>query len=233
MSAHEVLISLQNVSMSYGVREGIFKWSKHTPLNDVSFDLHRGETVGIIGRNGAGKSTLLRLIAGILKPDSGCIINHSARVSLLALGVGFVPHLTGRQNAMLSGILLGLRRSEIAQKMDAIIEFSGLGHFIDQPLQTYSSGMRARLSFSVAIQVDPDVLLIDEVLGVGDEEFRTKSTSEMKRLINSEKTVVLVSHNLPTLKELSDKLFWIENGRIQHQGDVECVISKYVRSLKK
>jgi len=217
MSAHEILISLQNVSLSYTVRAGMFKWSKYMPLSDISFDLHRGETVGIIGRNGAGKSTLLRLIAGILEPDRGQIINHGARVSLLSLGVGFVPHLSGKQNAMLSGMLLGLRRQEIARRMEAIIEFSGLGHFINQPLHTYSSGMRARLGFSVAIQVDPDVLLIDEVLGVGDEEFRTKSTSEMKRLIKSDKTVVLVSHSLPTVKELCDRAVWIEEGSVKYR----------------
>ena len=227
MSAHEVLISLQNVSMSYAIRERIFKWSKHTPLNDVSFDLYRGETVGIIGRNGAGKSTLLRLIAGILEPDSGCIINHGARVSLLSLGVGFVPHLTGRENAMLSGILLGLRRREIARKMDDIIEFSDLGNFFDQPLHTYSSGMRTRLGFSVAIQVDPDVLLIDEVLGVGDQEFRAKSTAEMKRLIKSDKTVVLVTHALPVLKELSDRTVWIDDGVVKASGITETVLKLY------
>ncbi|MBI5006888.1 MAG: ABC transporter ATP-binding protein [Nitrosomonadales bacterium] len=227
MTAHETLITLQNVSLSYTVRAGMFKWSKHTPLKDISFDLHRGETVGIIGRNGAGKSTLLRLIAGILEADGGSIVNHGARVSLLSLGVGFVPHLTGRQNAMLSGMLLGLHKDEIAQKMGAIIEFSGLGPFIDQPLHTYSSGMRARLGFTVAIQVDPDVLLIDEVLGVGDEEFRTKSTAEMKRLIKSDKTVVLVSHNIPTVRELCDRLVWIENGQVKQIGPTEALLQNY------
>jgi lipopolysaccharide transport system ATP-binding protein len=227
MSEHEILISLKNVSMSYAVRAGMFKWSKYTPLNDISFDLHRGETVGIIGRNGVGKSTLLRLIAGILEPDSGKIINHGARISLLSLGAGFVPHLSGRQNAILSGMLLGLHRSEIAEKMEAIIEFSDLGQFIDQPLRNYSAGMRARLGFSVAIQVDPDVLLIDEVLGVGDEAFRKKSSTEMKRLIKSDKTVVLVSHSLPIVKELCDKVVWIENGFIKASGKTETVLELY------
>lgn len=231
MSGQEVLISLQNVSMSYSVRAGIFKWSKYTPFNNVTFDLHRGETVGIVGRNGAGKSTLLGLIAGILEPDVGHVVNNGARVSLLSLGVGFVPHLSGRNNAVLSGILLGLSKKEIEQKMDAIVEFSGLGQFIDQPLRTYSSGMKARLGFSVAIQIDPDVLLIDEVLSVGDEEFRIKSNAEMKRLIRSEKTVVLVSHNLSTIRELCDRLIWIDDGRVKSQGDVQSVLSQYT-SLK-
>jgi lipopolysaccharide transport system ATP-binding protein len=227
MSEHEILISLENVSLSYPVRTGLFKWSKYTPLNGISFDLHRGETVGIIGRNGAGKSSLLRMIAGIIEPDSGRVVNHGARVSLLSLGVGFVPHLSGRENAMLSGMLLGLRKKEIAQRMDAIIEFSGLKRFIDQPLRTYSSGMRARLGFSVAIQVDPDVLLIDEVLGVGDEEFRTKSSAELKKLIRSNKTVALVSHNLQTLRELCDRLVWVENGKVIQQGGVEETLASY------
>lgn len=228
MSSHEVLISLQNVSMSYTVRGGMFRWSKYTPFSNINFDLHRGETVGIIGRNGAGKSTLLGLIAGILEPDVGHIVNNGARVSLLSLGVGFVPHLSGRSNAILSGILLGLSKKEIEEKMGAIIEFSGLSRFIDQPLRTYSSGMKARLGFSVAIQIDPDVLLIDEVLGVGDEEFRLKSTAEMKRLIKSDKTVVLVSHNLSTIRELCDRLIWMEDGVVKSQGDVESVLLRYV-----
>lgn len=227
MAAREVLISVQNVSVSYSIRGGLFKWSKFTPLQDISFDLHRGETIGVIGRNGVGKSTLLRLIAGILEPDRGRIVNNGARVSLLSLGVGFVPHLSGRQNAMLSGMLLGLRKAEIARKMDSIIEFSDLGAFFDQPLQTYSSGMRARLGFSVAIQIDPDVLLIDEVLGVGDEEFKKKSTTEMKKLIKSDKSVVLVSHNLATVRELCDKLVWVEGGRIRRTGPVEAVLDEY------
>ena len=227
MSAHEVLISLQNVSLSYTIRTGMFGWSKYTPLNDISFDIHRGETIGVIGRNGAGKSTMLRLIAGILEPDGGRVVNHGARVSLLSLGVGFVPHLSGRQNAMLSGMLLGLRRNEIAQRMDAIMEFSDLGVFFDQPLHTYSSGMRARLGFSVAIQVDSDILLIDEVLGVGDEEFRIKSTAEMKRLIRSDKTVVLVSHALPVVRELCDRLVWIDGGNIKQTGLTAAVLEQY------
>lgn len=232
MSAHEVLISLQDVSLSYPVRAGFLKWSKYTPLKDISFDLHRGETIGIIGRNGAGKSTLLRMIAGIIEPDGGRIVNHGARVSLLSLGVGFVPHLSGRENAMLSGMLLGLRRKDIARKMEALIEFSGLGDFMDQPLHTYSSGMRARLGFSVAIQVDPDVLLIDEVLGVGDEEFRIKSTAEMKRLITSDKTVVMVSHNLNTVNELCDRVVWIENGVVKLADETKIVLDRYAQHLE-
>ncbi|NWL76806.1 ABC transporter [Pseudomonas taiwanensis] len=227
MSNGDVLISLRDVTVSYPLRKGFLKWSRYTPLHNISLELRRGETVGVIGRNGAGKSTLLKLMAGIIAPDSGEVMNHGARVSLLALGVGFMPHLTGRENALLSGMLLGLRKHEIASRLDAIIEFSDLGDFIDQPLHTYSSGMRARLGFSVAIQVDPDVLLVDEILGVGDEDFRIKSSAEMKRLIKSEKTVVLVSHVLPVVKELCDRVVWIEDNVVKHVGSVEEVFDLY------
>ncbi len=227
MSAQEVLLSLKNIGVTYPVKSGFFKWSKYSPLTDISFDLHRGETIGVIGRNGAGKSSLLRIIAGIIEPDKGVICRNNARVTLLSLGAGFIQHLSGRENAILSGMLLGLKKSEIVLKLDEIISFSGLERSIDQPLHTYSSGMRARLGFSVSIQVNPDVLLIDEVLGVGDEEFRVKSTAEMKRLIKSDKTVVIVSHNLQVLKELCDRLVWIENGIIVGCGDVTDILQKY------
>lgn len=229
MPSQDVVISLQDVSMSYAVREGFFRWSKHIPLKKVSFDLHRGETIGVIGSNGAGKSTLLKLIAGIIEPDNGQILNNGVRISLLSLGVGFMPHLSGRQNAILSGILLGLRKKQIEQKIDAIRDFADIGDFFDQPLQTYSSGMRARLAFSVAIQIDPDVLLIDEVLGVGDQEFRAKSNKEIRRLIMSDKTVVLVTHILPVLKELASKIVWIDKGVVKEFDETEIVLKHYTR----
>lgn len=221
------LISVRDVTVSYPIRTGMASWSTFTPLRDISFDLHRGETVGIIGRNGAGKSTLLRMIAGIIEPDGGQIINAGARVTLLTLGVGFTPYLTGRENAILSGMLLGMRRRDIVRRLPHIIKFSGLDRFIDQPLRTYSSGMRARLGFSVALQIDPDVLLIDEVLGVGDEEFKTKSTTEMKRLIRSDKSVILVSHALPTLRELCDRVVWIDDGQVKMIGPTDQVLEAY------
>jgi len=229
MARNETLVSVQNIGVSYSMRSGLFRWSKFSPLNKISFDLHRGETTGIIGRNGAGKSTLLRLIAGILEPDSGRIVYNGAKVSLLALGVGFVPHLSGRQNAMLSGMLLGLKKSEIEGKINAIAQFSDLGKFFEQPLLTYSAGMRARLGFSVAIQVEPDVLLIDEVLGVGDEDFRTKSNAEIKQLIKSDKTIVLVSHNMAVVRELCDRVVWIENGTVKNVDDTETVLKLYAK----
>lgn len=227
MANKDVLISVQDVTVSYPIKKGYLKWDKYTPLKNISFDLHRGETLGIIGRNGAGKSTLLRMIAGIIEPDAGKIVNHGVRVSLLALGVGFMPFLTGRENAMLSGMLLGMRRREILKRMDAIIEFSGLGEFIDQPLRTYSSGMTARLGFSVSIQATPDALLIDEVLGVGDEDFRKKSTEEMKRLIRSDTAIILVSHNIPVINELCNRAILIDQGTIKSAGLTADVLEQY------
>jgi lipopolysaccharide transport system ATP-binding protein len=227
MANKDVLVSVQDVTVSYPIKKGYLKWGKYTPLKNISFDLHRGETLGIIGRNGAGKSTLLRMIAGIIEPDAGKIVNHGARVSLLALGVGFMPFLTGRENAMLSGMLLGMRRREILKRMDAIIEFSGLGEFIDQPLRTYSSGMTARLGFSVSIQATPDALLIDEVLGVGDEDFRKKSAEEMKRLIRSDTAIILVSHNIPVINELCNRAILIDQGTIKSAGLTADVLEQY------
>jgi lipopolysaccharide transport system ATP-binding protein len=228
MAAGETLISVRNVGLSYRVRNGMFKWSRFTPLEDVSFELRRGETLGLIGRNGAGKSTLLRIVAGIMAPDTGHVLNRGARVSLLSLGVGFVPHLSGRENAMLSGLLLGIRHRDMRRRMDRIIEFSGLEGFIEQPFHTYSAGMRARLGFSTAIQVEPDVLLIDEVLGVGDQEFRIKSNAEIKRLVRSERAVMLVSHNIQAIKELCGQTAWIECGRVRALAETGKVLQEYV-----
>lgn len=200
-------------------------------LKDVSFTLHHGETLGVIGRNAAGKSTLLRLLAGIIKHDRGTFVNHGHTAALLSLQTGFVPYLTGRQNAILSGILLGLRRCEVEAQMDAIIDFSELGDFIDAPLSTYSSGMRARLGFAVAYQVEPDILLIDEMLGVGDESFRAKSTEAMHARIRSDKTIVLVSHNAGTIHELCDRAVWIEEGVTRAVGPVDEVTATYREEL--
>lgn len=227
MADKDVLISVKDVTVSYPIKSGYLKWNKHTPLKNISFDLLRGETLGLIGRNGAGKSTLLRMIAGIIEPDAGEIINHGVRVSLLALGVGFMSHLTGRENAILSGLLLGMRKRDILKRMGHIIEFSGLGDFIDQPLRTYSSGMCARLGFSVAIQATPEALLIDEVLGVGDEDFRKKSTEEMKRLIKSDTAIILVSHSLQDINELCDRVILIDQGTIALTGHTAEVLEQY------
>ncbi|WP_312914311.1 ABC transporter ATP-binding protein [Candidatus Competibacter phosphatis] len=199
----------------------------------MSFDLHHGESLGVIGRNGAGKSTLLQLLAGILRPDQGTLINHGVRATLLSLQIGFVPYLSGRQNAILSGMLLGLAKQEVEEKMADIRAFSELGDFFDQPINAYSSGMKARLGFSVAFQLNPDVLLIDEVLGVGDAEFKAKSSQIMREKIRSDKTIVLVSHSPGTIRQLCDRAVWIDNGATRAEGETTEVLDRYEQFLKR
>lgn len=226
-------LTLKNVGAFYWRQAGYLRKERFWALRDVSFDLYHGESLGVIGRNGAGKSTLLQLLAGILRPDQGSLINHhGVRATLLSLQVGFVPYLSGRQNAILSGMLLGLLRSEVEKKMDEIQNFSELGEFFDQPINTYSSGMKARLGFSVAFQLDPDILLLDEVLGVGDAEFKAKSSQIMREKIRSEKTIVLVSHSPGTIRQLCDRVVWIDNGVTQAEGDTVTVLERYEQFLK-
>ena len=224
------VLSLKNVGIYYKRNRGVFGepfWA----LKDVSFDLYSGETLGIIGRNGVGKSTLLRLMAGIIKPNKGYFINNGYQISLLSLNLGFIYYLTGRENAILSGMLMGLRKSEIQAKMEAIIEFSELGEFFDQPIATYSSGMLARLGFSIAFQVDPDVLLIDEIFGVGDAEFRQKSTRLMQDKIQSHQTIVFVSHQDALIRQLCQRVVWIEDGVSKAEGAAAHVLKEYHQSL--
>ena len=224
------ILSLRNVGLYYKRNRGVFGepfWA----LKDISFDLYHGETLGVIGRNGVGKSTLLRIMAGIVKPNKGTFINNGYQVSLLSLRLGFIDYLTGRENIVLSGMFLGLRKKEIKAKIDAIVEFSELGDFIDQPIATYSSGMVARLGFSVAFQVDPDILLIDEVLGVGDAEFSQKSTKVMQEKIRSNRTIVFVSHNGDIIKKLCNRAVWIEEGVTQAEGETTMVLRKYHQFL--
>lgn len=230
MKQEQPILSLRNVGIYYKRKRGIFGepfWA----IKDVSFDLYHGETLGIIGRNGVGKSTLLRMMAGIIKPNTGTFINNGYRASLLSLQLGFIPHLSGRENAILSGMLMGLRKKEIKAKIDAILEFSDLGEFFEQPIATYSSGMKARLGFSVAFQVDPDILLLDEILGVGDEEFRKKSTKVMREKIRSNKTIVFVSHQAGMIKQLCNRAVWIEKGISKAEGTPSDVLAQYNNSL--
>lgn len=227
------IVSLDHVGLYYSRRQGFLKRSRFWALQDVSFDLHAGETLGVIGKNGVGKSTLLQVLAGIIAPNTGKIVIHrpGLRISLISLGAGFVPFLSGRENAILSGMMLGATKKEILSRIDDIVAFSELNEFFDEPVNTYSTGMRARLGFSVAFHLESDVILLDEVLGVGDESFRKKSTEAMKQRIRSEKTVVLVSHNVPLLKELCDRIVWIEAGRTQAQGKVPEVLGAYMKKI--
>ena len=232
-NANKKVIELSDVGFFYPKRKGYFSKEKYWALKKISFTLCKGESLGVIGKNGVGKSTLLKLLGGIIVPDQGQLINHGYTTSLLALQTGFIPYLTGRENSYLNGMYLGIRKKDIVKKIDEIKEFSGLDDFFDQPIGCYSSGMRARLGFSIAFQLDPDVLLIDEVLGVGDDEFRKKSTEMMKEKIRSNKTVVLVSHSAATIKELCDKAVWIDAGNSIIEGETSEVLAAYSKSINK
>lgn len=224
----DLVLSLRQVGVYYLRRRAK---ARHWALEDVSLDLYKGETLGVIGRNGAGKSTLLRVLAGIIQPDRGEYLNFGFKASLLSLQVGFVGYLSGRENIMMSGMLLGMHRDEIERRMDDIVEFAELGSFIDEPIETYSSGMRARLGFSTAFHIDPDVLLIDEVFGVGDGQFVEKSKAVMKDKIMSDKTVVMVSHNLNAIRGLCDRAVWIEEAKTVMEGPLEDVVEAYRKAF--
>lgn len=227
--AGEPLIRFENVSVSYWLRQGLFRRKKHYALRNVSFEIYPGDSLGVIGRNGSGKSTLLRLLAGVMTPDEGRIIKRGdLRVSLLSLQLGFVNYLSGRENAILSATLLGMTKREIEAKMDDIIAFSELAEFIDEPIAAYSAGMRARLGFAVALQLDPDVLMIDEVLGVGDAEFQQRSFGVLKERVQSEhNTVVFVSHSAANVQTLCNRAVLLDQGRVCGQGPTDQVMQAY------
>jgi ABC-type polysaccharide/polyol phosphate transport system ATPase subunit len=196
-------------------------------LKEVSFDIERGETFGIIGPNGSGKSTMLKCLSKILRPEEGTIEVRGSMSSLLELGAGFHPELSGRENVYLNAAILGLTRKQVDARFDEIVEFAGLERFIDMPVKNYSSGMYVRLGFAVAINVEPDILLIDEVLAVGDEAFQRKSAEKIAGFRDSERTVVLVSHGLPQVRSLCDRVAWIEEGRLMMVGSAPEVVDAY------
>ena len=226
----DVVIELEHVGVAFHAQRSI-GGGRYWALEDVNLQLRRGERLGVIGRNGAGKSTLLRVLAGVLVPDRGRVRRKHVSCQLMSLSLGFVPHLSGRDNAVLSGLLLGLRRREIAARLPAIREFSELGDFFEQPIATYSAGMSMRLAFSVAMQVEPDVLLIDEVLSVGDSEFQEKSGAALRERMREGHTVVLVSHDENQIAERCDRVLWIEHGRSVLEGDRDEVFAAYHRDL--
>lgn len=201
-------------------------------LEDVSLSLAPGDRLGVVGRNGSGKSTLLRTLAGIITPDRGRIRRAPVTCQLLSLALGFVRHLSGRDNAILSGLMLGLRRRDITARLPAILEFSELGDFFDQPISSYSTGMLMRLGFSVAIQVEPDVLLIDEVLSVGDAEFQKKSGAALRERIHDGTTIVFVSHGDAHIHQVCNRALWIEHGRSMKLGAVDEVLAAYHAALQ-
>ena len=200
-------------------------------LRHVSFVVDRGEAFGIIGRNGSGKSTLLKLISGILKPSSGRVSVNGRVAALIELGAGFHPEITGRENIYINGIMLGLSRREIDQRFDKIVEFSGISEFLDQPVKTYSSGMYVRLGFAVAVHVDPDVLLIDEVLSVGDEEFSARCIAKIQEMKYRGVTLLFVTHQLDQVRNLCDRALWLDHGRTEAIGDPMRVVDAYLQEV--
>ena len=204
------------------------KKSTFIALKGISFEVEKGQTFGIIGRNGAGKSTILGLMAGVMKPDRGVVMTDGKISSLLELGAGFHPDLSGIENIILNGILMGNTRQDMMRKMEMIIDFSELGDFIYQPLRTYSSGMHARLGFSVAVHVEPEILLIDEILSVGDMNFQEKCYEKMKEFEESGATIIIVSHDMDTVAKVCDRVAWIDGGKIMEVGESREVVTKYL-----
>jgi len=221
-------ISVQKNFFKKKVRDELFEAVKH-----VSFEVEEGGILGIIGKNGSGKSTLLKSIAGVFSPNSGTIDLKGHSVSLMALGVGFKDNLTGRENIVLSGMLLGFSEKEIEERIPEIIEFAEIGDFIDRPVRTYSSGMHSKLAFAITAMLETDIMLVDEVLSVGDERFKKKSLAKMKELINDKnRTVIIVSHSIPTLKELCNQVLWIHEGEIKELGEPATVLEHYTEFMK-
>jgi ABC-type polysaccharide/polyol phosphate transport system ATPase subunit len=226
-------LSCRNVSKRYRMRGAGLRaracefWA----LRNVSFDVQRGEALGVIGPNGAGKSTLLKLLASITAPTEGEILIHGRLSALIEVGSGFHPELTGRENVFLSGAILGMRRREIAAKFDRIIEFAGVASFIDMPVKWYSSGMYVRLGFSVAAHLDPDILLIDEVLAVGDAAFQEQCLARIRDLRRGGTTAVFISHDLTAVEQLCDRVLLVENGRVTLQGSPQTVVQEYRRRV--
>lgn len=230
-------IGYKNIK-AYSIKKSLLKLKKvqideFKAVNNVSFEVKKGEILGIIGKNGSGKSTMLKALAGIFCPDSGTIDLKGHTVSLLSIGVGFQKEVTGRENILLSGMLLGFSEEEIREKMPQIIEFAELGKFIDMPVKTYSSGMYSKLAFSITAILETEIMLIDEVLSVGDEHFKKKSYAKMKQLIsNRDRTVIIVSHSITTLKDLCDKVMWMHEGEIKKIGTPEEILPEYREFMK-
>ncbi len=208
------------------------KMEYHDVLKNISLDIKKGETVALIGTNGSGKSTLLKLMTKIIYPNDGSIETHGKLTSLLELGAGFHPDFTGRENIYFNASIFGLTRSQIENRVDDIIKFSELEEFIDNPIRTYSSGMYMRLAFSIAINVDADILLIDEILAVGDQHFTEKCYDKLGELKNSDKTIVIVTHSLDVVKSLCDRAIWIYKGEFRLDGDPTYVIEEYLKQVR-
>lgn len=242
MKKNKYAISINDMTKKFKIysdkpntlKERLVFWKKNkveerTVLENINLNIKKGETVALIGTNGSGKSTLLKLMTKIIYPSSGKISISGKLTSLLELGAGFHPDFTGRENIYFNASIFGLTREEINKRMDQIIEFSELEEFIDNPIRTYSSGMYMRLAFSVAINVNAEILLIDEILAVGDQHFQEKCFEKLEELKNSEKTIVIVTHSLDAVKKLCNRAVWIRNGIIEMDGKPNDVIEKYLK----
>lgn len=233
----DLVISYRNLKKT-SIKKNLLRFRKRTVENfvavkGISFYVREGEILGIIGKNGSGKSTTLNALAGIFSPDSGTIDLKGHSISLLSIGVGFQKEMTGRENIFLSGMLLGFSEEQIKAKEQEIIDFAELGDFIDMPVRTYSSGMHSKLAFSITAILETDIMLIDEVLSVGDQKFKKKSYKKMKSLISDKtRTVVIVSHNISTLEKLCDTVMWMHEGEIKKIGDPKEVLEEYVNFME-
>ena len=236
------MVEVKNVSMRFRMSDqpinslkeiftvalkGKLRFNEFAALTDVSFNVKKGETMGLIGKNGAGKSTTLKLISGILKPSEGTINVYGNVVPMLELGAGFDLELTGRENVYLNGAILGYSKEYLESKFDEIVDFAELHDFIDTPIRNYSSGMMARLAFSIASVIQPEILIVDEILAVGDPAFQEKSYARMKELMSGGATVLFVSHNLDKLEKLCDRVVWLDKGKVVKIGDAETIINEY------
>ncbi len=234
----DLVISYQNLKKT-SIKKSLLQFKhrsvdRFVAVKGISFYVRQGEILGIIGKNGSGKSTTLNALAGIFSPDSGTIDLKGHSISLLSIGVGFQREMTGRENIILSGMLLGFSEAEVKAKEAEIVEFAELGEFIDMPVRTYSSGMYSKLAFSITAILETDIMLIDEVLSVGDQKFKKKSYNKMKSLIsNKDRTVVIVSHSIETLQELCDTVMWMHDGQIKRIGEPGPVLEEYVSFMEK
>lgn len=234
----DLVISYQNLKKT-SIKKTLLHLKRQKPdrfvaVKGISFYVREGEILGIIGKNGSGKSTTLNALGGIFSPDSGSIDLNGHSISLLSIGVGFIREMTGRENITLSGMLLGFTEEQVKAKEQEIIDFAEIGEFIDMPVRTYSSGMYSKLAFSITAILETDIMLIDEVLSVGDQKFKKKSYEKMKSLIsNKDRTVVIVSHSIETLKQLCDTVMWMHEGQIKRIGDPDEVLDEYVAFMEK
>lgn len=240
------MIEINNITMDFKLQKeqihslkeylvnmfkGKITYEKFRALNNVDINIKKGEVVGIVGRNGAGKSTLLKAIAGVLTPTEGKVNINGVIAPMLELGAGFDQDLTARENIYLNGAILGYSKEFLESKYDEIVEFSELAEFIDQPVRTFSSGMMMRLAFSIATIVEPEILIVDEILSVGDAHFKTKSEKRMRELMAGGTTVLMVSHALPQIRDLCNRVIWLEKGKVKMDGDTQTICDEYEKEV--